>query len=227
LAVEALLRRLRINLSSDPAQAPAIVPFDPADFNPTIKTRLLILQPTPFCNIDCDYCYLPNRASTARMSIPTMRLAARRVIEDSLLGPSLTVVWHAGEPLTLPPAYYDEAIDALQDLLGSRCLLSYSIQTNATLIDDRWCSLFLRHGIRVGVSVDGPAGLHDAHRRTRAGSGTHERVLRGMRCLREQGSGFHVIAVVNPATFAQAEAFVDFFEAEGVRENMMLKERKE
>ena len=23
---------------------------------------LLVLQPSPFCNINCDYCYLPNRS---------------------------------------------------------------------------------------------------------------------------------------------------------------------
>ena len=32
------------------------------------RLGLLVLQPTPFCNIDCSYCYLSNRRSTARMS---------------------------------------------------------------------------------------------------------------------------------------------------------------
>jgi sulfatase maturation enzyme AslB (radical SAM superfamily) len=31
--------------------------FNAADFDPPLHTRLLILQPTPFCNLDCDYCY--------------------------------------------------------------------------------------------------------------------------------------------------------------------------
>jgi sulfatase maturation enzyme AslB (radical SAM superfamily) len=34
--------------------------FDLKDFDPPPSTQLLILQPTPFCNLDCDYCYLPN-----------------------------------------------------------------------------------------------------------------------------------------------------------------------
>ena len=166
------------------------VGFDPTDFNPALKTRLLILQPTPFCNIDCDYCYLPERHSTARMSLATVRHAAERLLEDELVGEQLTVVWHAGEPLAMPVAWYDEA----------------------------WCALIKRHQIRIGVSVDGPADLHDAHRRTRSGKGTHARVLQGMASLRAHGIDFHVIAVVTPATFAQADAFVDFFEAQGVRE---------
>ncbi len=205
-------------LSRRSAPAAASIAFDPADFSPALKTRLLVLQPTPFCNIDCDYCYLPDRNSTARMALATMRRAAERLLADDLVGERLTVVWHAGEPLTLPVAYFDAAITMLSEVLGARCELTHSIQTNATLIDDAWCELFLRHRIRIGVSVDGPADLHDAHRRTRSGRGTHARVRRGMACLRAHGIEFHAIAVVTPATFAQADAFFDFFEAEGVPE---------
>ena len=45
--------------------------------------------------------------------------------------------------------------------------------------------LIRRLKIHVGVSVDGPAFLHDRRRRTRQGAGTLERVLAGIRCLRE------------------------------------------
>jgi uncharacterized protein len=192
--------------------------FDPAEFSPALKTRLLILQPTPFCNIDCDYCYLPGRDSTARMALATVRRAAERLIDDDLVDAQLTVVWHAGEPLTLPVTYFEAAIGTLREVLGARCDLSHSIQTNATLLDDAWCKLIRRHHIRVGVSVDGPAELHDAHRRTRGRRGTHARVLRGMACLREHGIEYHAIAVVTPATFALADAFFDFFEVQGVPE---------
>ena len=192
--------------------------FDPADFSPALRTRLLILQPTPFCNIDCDYCYLPQRDSTARMSLDTVRHAAERLRDDGLAGPELTVVWHAGEPLAMPIAFYDDAAAVLNEVLAPACAVTQSIQTNATLIDDRWCELFKRHGMRIGVSVDGPQALHDAHRHTRSGHGTHARVLRGMAALRAHGIAFHAIAVVTPATFAQADAFIDFFEAQGVSE---------
>lgn len=200
------------------ASAAAVLRFDPADFSPAIRTRLLILQPTPFCNIDCDYCYLPERDSTARMGIATVRRAAERLRDDGLIGAELTVVWHAGEPLTMPPAFYDEAVAVLREVLGPACEVSHSIQTNATLIDDEWCELFKRHGIRIGVSVDGPAGLHDAHRRTRTGRGTHVRALRGMARLRAHDIAFHAIAVVTAASFAQADAFFDFFVEQGVSE---------
>ncbi len=212
------IRWFRRRAPASRSSAAAVYRFDPADFSPAIRTRLLILQPTPFCNIDCDYCYLPERDSTACMSLATVRCAAERLRADELVGPELTVVWHAGEPLTMPPAFFDDAVAVLREVLGPWCDVTHSIQTNATLIDDEWCELFKRHGIRIGVSVDGPAGLHDAHRRTRTGRGTHERVLRGMARLRAHGIEFHAIAVVTPASFAQADAFYDFFIEQGVSE---------
>lgn len=194
------------------------MPFDPSDFVPALKTELLILQPTPFCNIDCSYCYLPQRNNAARMPLLTLRRVAERLRDDELAAPEMTVVWHAGEPLVVPHSWYEDAFGTLRDVLGTFTRLNHSMQTNATLIDARWCELFRRHQVRVGVSVDGPADLHDAHRRTRQGRGTHAQVVRGMSLLREQGIGFHAIAVVTPATFAQADRFIDFFEANPVSE---------
>jgi uncharacterized protein len=192
--------------------------FSPSDFLPRLRTQLLILQPTPFCNIRCDYCYLPDRDTRTRMPMDVVRAAVRRLVEDDLLGEELTVVWHAGEPTVLPPAWYEDAFAAVRQEIGGRAVVTHSMQTNATLIDASWCDFFLRHGVRLGVSVDGPAALHDAHRRTRNGHGTHALVRRGMRFLREAGVPFHAIAVVTAATLADADAFVDFFEAEGVQD---------
>jgi uncharacterized protein len=190
----------------------------PDDFSPRLATRLLILQATPFCNIDCDYCYLPDRNSRARMEIETVTLAMRRLLEDGLAGPQLTVVWHAGEPLALPPRYYEQAFDALREAAGDGCDISHSIQTNATLIDDRWCDLLERPDVRLGISLDGPAAIHDLHRKTRAGKGTHAAVMRGVEALQRRGVPFHVIAVATADSLAHPDEICRFYVEHGMRE---------
>jgi uncharacterized protein len=198
--------------------ADAPIAFDPADFQPRLSTRLLVLQPTPFCNIRCDYCYLPDRDDKSRMAPDTARRAAQRLVEDGLLGERLTVIWHAGEPLAMPIGFYDESIAAIGDAIGPHCVVTHALQTNAMLIDDDWCRLFQRHGVQVGVSIDGPAFLHDAHRVTRRGHGTHARAMRGIERLRGHGIRFHAIAVVTARTLPHVEAFADFFESLDVTE---------
>ena len=74
----------------------------------SLPLGLLVLQPTPFCNIDCSYCYLSNRRSTARMSLETLALICRRVFESPRLGRQLEVAWHGGEPLAVPLAWYED-----------------------------------------------------------------------------------------------------------------------
>lgn len=182
------------------------------------STRLLILQPTPFCNLDCDYCYLPHRDDRSRMSLDTVRQAAQRLLDDGLVGDVLTVVWHAGEPLVMPVAFYREAFAVIDQVLGRSTQVTHALQTNATLIDEGWCRLFAQHRVRVGVSVDGPAALHDVHRRTRDGKGTHARVLQGLQQLRAHGIDCHAIAVLTHDSLAQPDAFFDFFAAQGLRD---------
>ncbi|MBA4178573.1 MAG: hypothetical protein C0505_18735 [Leptothrix sp. (in: Bacteria)] len=153
------------------------------DCVPRLRTRLLVLQPTPFCNMACSYCYLPARDKRSRMPLATVRQAARRLADDGLAGDALTVVWHAGEPLVLPPGYYAAAFEAIAAALPG-VAVTHAMQTNATLISDAWCRFFVQHGVAVGVSVDGPPALHDACRRTRRGGGTSARVQAGLARLR-------------------------------------------
>jgi uncharacterized protein len=178
---------------------------------PGTNIELLILQPTPFCNIDCDYCYLPDRASTTKMPPDVARAAAERVVEAGLVGPRVSIVWHAGEPLTMGLAAFEALVDAVNGAMPASTEVTHHVQTNAMLISSEWCDLFERRAIRIGVSVDGPAFLHDAHRKTRSGKGTHERTLAGIRLLMERKIAFHAIAVVTDATLDYPDEFYDFF----------------
>src|ERR1700759_3504912 len=76
---------------------------------------LLVLQPSPFCNINCDYCYLPNRTSKKRMGLEIVAAAIEKVFAADLVSGPLTVIWHAGEPLAVPISYYEKAFDQIRD----------------------------------------------------------------------------------------------------------------
>lgn len=185
---------------------------------PPQRVSLLVVQPTPFCNINCDYCYLPNRDSTKRMPVSTLVHVVEEVFAGGIAGESLSIVWHAGEPLALPVSYYEEAFHAVADLPGARGRVSHCIQTNGMLINDRWCELFREYSVNVGLSIDGPAFIHDAHRKTRRGLGTHGRVMEGVQALRRNGVDFHVIAVITEQSLDHADEIFNFFLEHGVRQ---------
>jgi uncharacterized protein len=178
--------------------------------------ELLVVQPTPFCNLDCSYCYLPDRGDTRRMALGTFELALRWVADSGLVREPFSLLWHAGEPLVVPVAWYEEASARLQRI-GRDWDVTQSFQTNATLIDEEWCRYFHRHNIDVGVSVDGPAFLHDHHRRTRAGRGTLDRVLRGIRTLHEHEVPFKVITVLTADSLDYPDELFDFYREHDIR----------
>ena len=179
---------------------------------------LLVLQPTPFCNLDCRYCYLPDRGNRARMSMATLEVALRRVAAAAVLDDAVSLVWHAGEPLVVPRAWYAEALALARSVLPAQVRIDHNIQTNATLIDDAWCRFFAESGVRVGVSLDGPAFLHDAARRTRKNTGTHALVMRGVGRLQAAGVPAHAICVLSRTSLDHPDAIYDFFVDAGFRE---------
>jgi uncharacterized protein len=179
---------------------------------------LLVLQPTPFCNLDCKYCYLPDRDNPARMSFATLEAAFGRITDSTILGNSLSIVWHAGEPFAVPRTWYAEAFTIARQTLPSDLRIEHHFQTNATLVTDAWCDFILLHRVRIGVSIDGPAHLHDLKRLSRRGNGTHSRVLRGIQLLQSAGIDVHAICVLTRQHLDEPDAVFDFFLDQGIRE---------
>lgn len=177
--------------------------------------RLLIVQPTPFCNINCDYCYLAGRSTNGVMSVETFGQLLSIVFNSDLVEDGFRLVWHGGEPLAAGVTVLDSYMRMLTEANTAHVVVGVGLQTNATLIDDRWIRFFTEHDIDVGVSIDGPAALHDIHRRTRSGKGTFDATLRGVERLRRADIPFHVIAVVTRDTLAQAHELMPFFESLG------------
>jgi len=178
--------------------------------------QLLVVQPTPFCNIDCSYCYLPDRRSKHVVAKETLANLFAQVFASGWTDDRLTIVWHAGEPMVLPIDFYREAFRLAAETKPRALTLSHSFQTNGTLIDDAWCDFFAEADVRVGVSVDGPKEFHDRHRRTRSGQGTFERTIAGIRLLRRRGLPFHVISVLTAASLAAPQRMLDFYLEEGI-----------
>ncbi|HEV3177645.1 MAG TPA: cyclophane-forming radical SAM/SPASM peptide maturase GrrM/OscB [Stellaceae bacterium] len=180
------------------------------------KINLLVIQPTPFCNIDCRYCYLPNRSSKAVVERATLVNLFSQVFQSGWARDRLTVIWHAGEPMVMPIGFYRDAFELVAQLKPAELSLTHAFQTNGTLIDDEWCEFLLDARVNVGVSIDGPRRFHDRNRVTRAGRGTFDKTIRGIRLLRKHGVPFHVITVLSTESMDAPREMFDFYVSEGI-----------
>jgi uncharacterized protein len=191
-------------------------PLHRVDSLPTIET--VVVQPTPFCNIKCSYCYLPQRDMKTVMQQSTIATLFAKLFSSGWASQGLTVIWHAGEPLVVPVSFYQTAFAAIETLRPAGLQVRHSFQTNGMLITPKWCELFKKWDVGVGVSIDGPKQLHDAHRITRTGRGTFDKTIAGIRVLQQESVPFHVISVLSQQGMDAPREMLDFYLSEGIED---------
>jgi len=177
---------------------------------------VVVIQPTAFCNINCTYCYLPDRNNRHVIAQSTVAKLFAEVFASRWACPEITVIWHAGEPLAVPVGFYREAFEAIERMRPQSVIVRHAFQTNGMLINPEWCALFRDWSVGVGVSIDGPQQLHDVHRKTRSGKGTFDKTIAGIRCLRSEKVPFHVISVLSHDSLAMPEELLAFYISEGI-----------
>tara|TARA_R110000850_G_scaffold76640_9_gene166331 strand:+ start:1578 stop:2792 length:1215 start_codon:yes stop_codon:yes gene_type:complete len=172
---------------------------------------LLVIQPSPFCNINCDYCYLPNRTDTRRMDHAVLEQVMDKVWDSGLVVAPFNLLWHAGEPLAVPIKWYEEAFKIINRHPKAKDYVIHTVQTNGTLINDKWCDFLREHKVEIGVSVDGPREIHDHHRKTRKGEGTFDKTMKGIKTLQRNNMPFGVISVISDVSVDHPDEIYEFY----------------
>lgn len=152
------------------------------------------------CNMHCKYCYYLDKAELYNNHQPQMDDALLenyiRANIDGNNSPVIAFAWHGGEPLLAGKEFFRKAI-ALQQKYGQGKTIENSIQTNGLLIDDEWCQIFRDNNFLVGVSIDGPEHIHDAHRVDAGGQPTFMRVMKGIERLYRNRVEYNTLTTIN------------------------------
>ncbi len=152
------------------------------------------------CNMRCKYCYYLDKAALYDYSQPQMdEQLLERYIRANIEGnnsPVIAFAWHGGEPLLAGKEFFRKAV-ALQQKYAEGKTVENSIQTNGLLVDDEWCQIFRDNNFLVGVSIDGPEHIHDAHRLDAGGNPTFARVMKGIERLYRNRVEYNTLTTVN------------------------------
>src|ERR1700676_3301028 len=132
------------------------------------RPKLIVLQPTPYCNIDCDYCYLANRDDRTLMSAEVVGAIRDKVFPLIAADAAPTLIWHAGEPTVVAVDWYRRAQEQLARTAPAG--LRFSLQSNGVALSDAWVRFLRDSGTHVGLSLDGPQPFHDRPRHPRSGA---------------------------------------------------------
>jgi uncharacterized protein len=156
----------------------------------------------PVCNLNCSYCYyLGKKNLYPKGEIYRMpdELLEKYVVQHIIATTDSTISfsWHGGEPLLAGIEFYKRAVTYQKKHKPAGSIIINGIQTNGTLLNDEWCRFFSAEKFIVGISIDGPADLHNICRRRSDDNNTFHNTIRGYDLLQKQGVLPEILCVVN------------------------------
>lgn len=180
---------------------------------------LLIKPASADCNLRCRYCFYLDRrelypeTSHHRMSDETLDTLIRSYMATDQ--PQYIFAWQGGEPGLMGVDFYRRVVELQQRYGRGSVSVANALQTNALLLDDEFARHLAQYRFLVGVSLDGPAGIHDRYRCNAAGRGSHTDVLRGLSRLKRHRVPFNILTLVSDANVRRGREVYRYLSEEG------------
>ena len=175
-----------------------------------LKPSAVYFNPTERCNMNCTYCYIPEKMRRHGEHMPEEKLIAaleilKRYFHMSLPKDSMPqIIFHGAEPLLNREAVFAGIKEYEDDFL-------FGVQTNATLLDDKAVEFLKSHHVSIGISLDAPAArISDRTRKNWDGQGIFKQVVAAMERLKGYES-WSVICTVTGSNLRHLSKLVDFF----------------
>lgn len=161
---------------------------------------LLIKPASADCNLRCNYCFyidhLLEEQARPRMSEEILE----KMIESYMntdQGNQFSFGWQGGEPTIMGLDFFKKVVDLQLKHAPANAVISNGLQTNGTRINDEFAQFFNEYKFLLGVSLDGPADIHDYYRKTIGGTKTHSLVVKGIEKLKRYNVEFNILTLVN------------------------------
>ena len=183
----------------------------------TTPFSLLVKPVGARCNLACDYCFYLDKAGLYPNGPAVMPdEVLERMVSSYLALPfdSHSMTFQGGEPLLAGIEFFKRVSDAVKQHSRPNAKVHLSIQTNATLMTPDVAKFLADEKWLVGVSVDGPAAIHDKHRRSASGEGSHAAVMRGIEMLRNAGAEFNALCLATSDSLGDPEAIYRYLRDE-------------
>ncbi|MCJ8010807.1 anaerobic sulfatase maturase [Paenibacillus sp. KQZ6P-2] len=169
------------------------------------------------CNLACDYCYFSTcggkPGKTIRKIDPTL---LEKFIQEymALSNGVASFAWQGGEPLLAGLDFFKEVIALQAKYAPPNTIISNSLQTNGTLIHERWAEFFKKYNFLIGVSLDGPQEIHDQRRLDSRGNGSFDKVMNGISHLRRHQVDFNILTVIHKGNVGKSRELFRFYQQE-------------
>ncbi|MBI2191452.1 MAG: anaerobic sulfatase maturase [Planctomycetes bacterium] len=181
-----------------------VLPARPPSARHAARPFHVIAKPIgPICNLRCEYCFylekedLYPRGEPFRMPESVLENFIRQYIESQPVeAEEVNFAWQGGEPTLRGLPFFRRAVEWQRRYARPGLRITNAFQTNGVLLDGEWAQFLHDEHFLVGISIDGPEGLHDRYRVDAKGRGTFGQVMKGLDALRRCQVEFNTLSVV-------------------------------
>ncbi len=168
------------------------------------------------CNLNCSYCYYLDKKNLypdLDHFLMTDEILENYIIQhiEASTEDLITFSWHGGEPLLAGILFYEKVLTFQKKNVPAGSTIVNGIQTNGTLLNDKWCRFLADEKFVVGISIDGPDNLHNINRKTRDNHSTFTSVIKGYKLLKSYGVLPEILCVVNSENVKFPVEIYNFF----------------
>lgn len=143
------------------------------------------------------------------MSLPVAKTLIRKTLLSNAQLNSFC--WQGGEPTLMGLDFFREAVAFQKKYSRPGQVIENSMQTNGLLLDDQWCEFLRQENFLVGISLDGPAPIHDFYRKDRASKGTFKDVMKGIGLMKKHDVQFNILCLLTDRNIKSPAEIYNFF----------------
>lgn len=183
--------------------------------------HVLIKPASSACNMACRYCFYRDvtanrsKAFEGPLSLDTMEaiIVSALAYADHFCSFS----FQGGEPTLAGLSFYRQVI-ALQKKHNHKNLrIQNNVQTNGYALTEEWAVFFHENNFLIGLSLDGPAALHNFNRIDNREKGTFHQVMRTVRLFNKHAVAYNVLCVVTGRNARFIQQIYSFYRKNGFR----------
>ncbi len=177
------------------------------------ELSVLIKPASSKCNMACRYCFYRDEAGrrhnadSGMMNDTTMRSLIDKTLALYADNATVNYIFQGGEPTCAGLSFFEAFTEYVSKVKKPSQMISYSLQTNGLTLDKTWLDLLRKEHFLVGLSIDGPASLHDKQRLMPNGAGTWLKAMQTARCLQDAAIPFNVLSVITAQTAEKAPLY--------------------
>lgn len=186
------------------------------------SVSLLIKPASALCNLRCKYCFYANISSIrevrsyGKMKPATVDAIIPNIYADLNDGDELNIAFQGGEPTFAGLPFFEYFVEAI-NRQPKRVKVNYALQTNGTMINERWLPLLKENHFLVGLSIDGGPIYHDLNRVDVRGRGTFHRVLQTKQLFDDNDIEYNVLCVLTNELAKHPQKVYRFFSDQNVK----------